>query len=387
MPRSIGGRAFSEGEDYRGNYCLSRRSAPQFPDDYTHVANVEAESPGEAVRLTTDAGNAHSREAAPWEKNEGVQALVTTPRDTAAADVIVDPHWKVHRFQGEGFTEIPLPKEAPPYSPGVRPTVDLSGGAAEQVTLSTTDREYWDEIVSIRDSADYLRRHGHQFFLGRPEGSFNTNDHSFIEFHDGRLTYGTCWRPGREIPPEYVDRLPDNGEFIKRDEYLGLAAMKGPESQALHPVVQDPPLEHARSQIREITHGDSGTVAFVTFFVPPDIDCHTPGSNRWSDLPETAKLFALERRVSWKGIGFTDKLELIEKHVDFSQVSPRDRQRALGRDWLARKAFDRSLVESASRARTREAAQRSGPAEPDVNGARPDNPERGRARNKKRRGR
>jgi hypothetical protein len=30
MPRSIGGRAFSEGEDYRGNYCLS--SIHNIPD-------------------------------------------------------------------------------------------------------------------------------------------------------------------------------------------------------------------------------------------------------------------------------------------------------------------------------------------------------------------
>jgi hypothetical protein len=317
-----------------------------------------------------------------------VQAVFATPRDTAAGDVFVDPHWKVHCFDGAGFTEIPLPKQEPPYSPGVRPAVGLSGRTtAEQANLPTTGREYWDEIVSIRDSADYLRRHGRQFFLGRPGGSHNNDDNSFIEFHDGRLTHGTCWWPGREIPSEYVDRLPDNGQYIKHDEYLRLAAMKGPQGQALHPVVEDPPLEHARSQIREITHGDSGSVAFVTHFVPPDIDCHTPGSNRWSDLPETAKLFVLERRVSWKGIGFIGKLELLEKHVDFSQVSPRDRQRALGRDWLARKAFDRSLVESAGRARTREAVRHSGRTGPDANGDRPENPGRSGARSRKRRGR
>jgi hypothetical protein len=89
----------------------SRRSEPRFPDDYTHVAKVEAESLGEAVRLTTDAGNARSSEAALWENNEGVQALVTTPRDTAAGDVIVDPNGKAHRFGGKGFDAIsPKPR-------------------------------------------------------------------------------------------------------------------------------------------------------------------------------------------------------------------------------------------------------------------------------------
>src|SRR5262249_9040627 len=158
------------------------------------------------------------------------------------------------------------------------------------------------------------------------------------------------------------------------------------EGQALFPVVEDPPLERARSQIREITHGDSGMFAFVTHFVPPDIDWHTAGSDRWSALPETAKLFALERIVSWKGIGFTDRLELIEKHVDFSQVSPRDRQRALGRDWLARKAFDRSLVESAKRVQAREAAQRGGRTEPAARENGPNKQGLGRA-GRKRRGR
>src|SRR5262249_43218645 len=157
-----------------------------------------------------------------------------------------------------------------------------------------------------------------------------------------------------------ADHLPDNGAYIKRDEYLRLAAMKGPDGQALHPVVKDPPLDHARSEVREIVHGESNFVALLTFYVPPDIGSGTRNPCDWQEFPETGKLFVLERLVRWEGVGFTDKLELLEKHVDFSQVPPRDRQRALGRDWLARKAFDRSLVESATRARTREAAQHSG---------------------------
>jgi hypothetical protein len=366
----------------------SGSAEPRFPDDYVHVANVEAESLGEAVRLTTDAGNTRSREAATWEKNEGVHALVTTPRETAAGDVVVDPHWKVHRFDGEGFVEIPLPKEEPPHSPGKPPAIDGSGTTGQAPEKApAADREYWDEIVRVRDSADYLRHDGRQLFIRRTEGPRDPDDDYVIKFHDGRLTYGTSWWAIREIPSEYADGLPDNGQYITDDEYDRLAAMRGPEGQILFPVVTDPPRERVRSEIREIVHGDSGFISSATHYVPPDSGSGTRNPREWRGFPETAKLFVLERLVKWEGVGFTDKLELIEKHVDFSQVSPRDRQRALGRDWLARKAFDRLLVESAKRVQGREAAQRGGRTEPAVSGDRPENPGRGDARNKKRRGR
>jgi hypothetical protein len=240
-------------------------------------------------------------------------------------------------------------------------------------------------MVRIRDSADYKRHDGFQILIRRPEGPRDPNDDYFIRFNDGRLTYGTSWWVGRHVPPEYAERLPDNGEYISQDEYHRLAAMRGAEGQVLFPVVKDPPLERARSEVREIVHAVPGRVLMADYKVPPDIDCGPGHPRRWSDFLEAAKLFVLERHVDWEGVGFTDKLELLEKHVDFRQVSDRDKRRALGRDWLARKAFDRLLVDSARRAQAREPEMR-GPA-PTASDHRPNEPGPGDSPRKKRRGR
>jgi hypothetical protein len=79
-----------------------------FPAGYVHVANVRTVSLEEAVEMTTDTGSIldGSGNWQPWEKKPGMEALVTGPRSTAAGDVIVDPHGRMHRVEGNGFTEI-----------------------------------------------------------------------------------------------------------------------------------------------------------------------------------------------------------------------------------------------------------------------------------------
>ncbi len=78
---------------------------PRFPDDYAHVANVQAASLNQAMSLT-EHGNILSGGGRNWTKNPEVQALVDIPRSTAVGDVIVDPQAKAHRFDGNGFSEI-----------------------------------------------------------------------------------------------------------------------------------------------------------------------------------------------------------------------------------------------------------------------------------------
>src|SRR5262249_32937538 len=72
-----------------------------FPADYVHVANVQANSLRQAVEITTDTGGIidDPRQWQPWEKNEGVEALVTAPRDTVPGDVIVDPQGQPYRVE------------------------------------------------------------------------------------------------------------------------------------------------------------------------------------------------------------------------------------------------------------------------------------------------
>jgi hypothetical protein len=53
MPRSIGGRAFSEGEDYRGNYCLGGKPVAHrrlFRGEYFDTLSRE---PGVAATLSS----------------------------------------------------------------------------------------------------------------------------------------------------------------------------------------------------------------------------------------------------------------------------------------------------------------------------------------------
>jgi hypothetical protein len=76
-----------------------------FPDDFMHVANVEAESLEEVWELVSDKGNmvdgADKWEC--WEENAAVEVLVMPWRSTSAGDVIVTPDGEAYRVQTGGF--------------------------------------------------------------------------------------------------------------------------------------------------------------------------------------------------------------------------------------------------------------------------------------------
>ncbi len=86
---------------------------PQFPDDYVHVANVRADGPEEAVKLTVDQGGTPDdpRQWLPWERNDGVEALVRRPRDTGPGDVVVDPQGRAYRVTESGFEHVAVPPD------------------------------------------------------------------------------------------------------------------------------------------------------------------------------------------------------------------------------------------------------------------------------------
>ena len=97
----------------RINQMLGGWPPSRFPEDYVHVANVQANGLREAVGLTTDKGNILEGNAIPWEKNPGVEALPTIlqHRDSDKGDVIVDPQGKAYRVEHQGFSEISVGKE------------------------------------------------------------------------------------------------------------------------------------------------------------------------------------------------------------------------------------------------------------------------------------
>jgi hypothetical protein len=83
-----------------------------FPQGFLHVADVEADSLGQAVALTGGAGYLPGPDGGlswePWETNPGVRAwaLLSQTRDTERGDVIVDPRGNAHRYDGRGFRAI-----------------------------------------------------------------------------------------------------------------------------------------------------------------------------------------------------------------------------------------------------------------------------------------
>ena len=96
----------------RINQMLGGWPPSRFPEEYVHVANVQAEGLDQAVALTTDTGDFLAGDGQlpwqPWSSKEGVQALVKRPfaRDTDIGDVIVDPQGQAHRVEGKGFSAI-----------------------------------------------------------------------------------------------------------------------------------------------------------------------------------------------------------------------------------------------------------------------------------------
>lgn len=100
---------------------------PRFPEDYTHIAVVEANSLGKAFELT----NSDDRD---WIDKRGVkqarvEGLDTVPRSTSIGDVIVDPEGQAHRVNSGGFERIESSYDR------------QLAGAAERGTGRTTGRE------------------------------------------------------------------------------------------------------------------------------------------------------------------------------------------------------------------------------------------------------
>ena len=75
-----------------------------FPEAYTRVATVEADSLDQVFALTN-----HGEK--PWQENPGV--VGTDARSTSVGDVIVDPRGRPYRVENTGFREMPSRNESP----------------------------------------------------------------------------------------------------------------------------------------------------------------------------------------------------------------------------------------------------------------------------------
>jgi hypothetical protein len=93
----------------RINQMLGGWPPSRFPEDYVHVANVQANGLREVVALTTDKGSILEGTEIPWERNRGIENLGhprIKQRDTDRGDVIVDPQGNAYRVEQNGFSEI-----------------------------------------------------------------------------------------------------------------------------------------------------------------------------------------------------------------------------------------------------------------------------------------
>jgi hypothetical protein len=98
----------------RLNQMLGGWPPSRFPEEYVHVANVQANGLREAVELTTHRGDLLDELAGKgnyhrWDDNKAVQPLVVSPRDTDQGDVVVDPHGQAYRLKRSGFEELGPP--------------------------------------------------------------------------------------------------------------------------------------------------------------------------------------------------------------------------------------------------------------------------------------
>ena len=73
--------------------------APKFPQDYKHVANVEAEGVDKVFELTNHI-------TSNWEDNRGVMVIQRGNRSTSVGDIVVDTDAGVkHLCESAGWTE------------------------------------------------------------------------------------------------------------------------------------------------------------------------------------------------------------------------------------------------------------------------------------------
>jgi hypothetical protein len=131
----------------------------RFPENYVHVANVQANGLREAVELTTDRGSLFDELAGrgqyqPWSDNKQVQPLVVSTRDTDQGDVVVDPHGQAYRVNRAGFEEL-----GPPSLEAYRP-----------YERTPEDREkQWVVLAKIMEAADRARANEEARGSGPPE--------------------------------------------------------------------------------------------------------------------------------------------------------------------------------------------------------------------------
>ncbi len=95
----------------RINQMLGGWPPSRFPEDYIHVANVQANGLRETVQMTTDKGSFLEGNEIPWERKRGVESLGHPrfkQRDTDRGDVIVDPQGRAYRVEKDSFSEIEL---------------------------------------------------------------------------------------------------------------------------------------------------------------------------------------------------------------------------------------------------------------------------------------
>ena len=122
----------------------------QFPQDYFHAADVQADSVLEAVQLTTGNGHVLKGDHQRWDDHQGVRSHTPktfVPRDTDKGDVIVDPQGKAHRYDGPGFREVEAAARQPlPFpSPGA-----IADEGEHQLDLATTGGTGQGEAEHVR---------------------------------------------------------------------------------------------------------------------------------------------------------------------------------------------------------------------------------------------
>jgi hypothetical protein len=96
---------------------LDPAHAPRFPEEYVHVANVQALGLVDALVKATHVGHPLGDDPFQrWDKRGAVLAFTPPPfrpRSTAAGDVIVGPHGQAHLYFGHGFVAIKATAQQP----------------------------------------------------------------------------------------------------------------------------------------------------------------------------------------------------------------------------------------------------------------------------------
>jgi hypothetical protein len=118
-----------------------------------------------------------------------------------------------------------LDGRAGPHAPQRPDGASTAAGRARDIADA-----YWAERVELRDHPASVRVGGVQYFALPEDGTSPFRGHGgaefLIKFGDGRLVRSTnVWQSG-EVPKACRGQLPDNAEFVSRDEFRRLIAEK-----------------------------------------------------------------------------------------------------------------------------------------------------------------